>query len=68
SYAGYFAYVFGNFAPGMSTAAAMVPFWVLTMVGLVFGYVSAVLRTKMLEKEGVFGSSQQTVFDKESRY
>lgn len=67
SFAGYFAYVFGNFAPGLSIAAAMVPFWILIMIGLSFGYLSAVLRVKILEKEGIFGSSQKTVFDKEPR-
>ncbi|OGZ04746.1 MAG: hypothetical protein A2648_02805 [Candidatus Lloydbacteria bacterium RIFCSPHIGHO2_01_FULL_41_20] len=68
SYAGYFAYVFGNFAgTGATPAQAAIPFWGLTMVGLVFGYVSATLRKKILEKEGLFGSAQETVFDKETR-
>lgn len=68
SYAGYFAFVFGKFGgPDTTAVNALIPFWILTMVGLVFGYVSAFLRTKILNSEGVFGGAQQTVFDKEAR-
>jgi len=65
SFAGYFAYVFGNFAPGLSPAEAMVPFWFLVMIGLAFGYASATIRKKVLENQGVFGTSQKTIFDKD---
>ena len=63
SYAGYFAYVFGGFAE--SKESALVPFWFLIMIGLAIGFATALVRRKILEREGVFGSSQQTVFDKE---
>jgi len=68
SFAGYFAYVFGNFGGvGLTTPEnSLWPFWLATMIGLVFGYVSAYLRTTILEKEGIFGSAQNTVFDKET--
>ncbi len=66
AYAGYFAYVFGGFAGAKTSyAAAMVPFWILLMVGLGLGYLTASLRKMILEKEGVHGSAQETVFDKE---
>jgi len=66
AYAAYFAFVFGGFGgPGASNASSMVPVWVLLMVGLVLGYLTAGLRKKILEKEKVYGSAQQTVFDKE---
>lgn len=68
AYAGYFAYVFGGFAgAGATPAAALWPFWAPTMLGLVFGYVSAILRKKLLEGEGIFGMAQETVFDKERK-
>ncbi|HZX01239.1 MAG TPA: DUF1097 domain-containing protein [Candidatus Paceibacterota bacterium] len=68
SYAAYFAYVFGNFGgAGTTAASALVPFWILTMVGLVFGVVSGYLRKKILEGEGIFGAMQETVFDKERK-
>lgn len=63
SYAGYFAYVFGGMAD--SKESALIPFWFLIMVGLGMGFFTAWMRRKMLEKEGVYGSSQKTVFDKE---
>ncbi len=67
SYAGYFAYVFGSFnGAGTTTAGnSIVPFWAVTMIGLAFGYVSAYLRVKILDWQGVTGTAQQTVFDKE---
>lgn len=68
SYAGYFAYVFGGFGGQGATPFNAIPlFWALIMVGLLFGYVSAYLRQKILEKEGVFGAAQETVFDKERK-
>ncbi|MDO8436446.1 MAG: DUF1097 domain-containing protein [bacterium] len=66
SYAGYFAYVFGGFGgQGATYTSAMFPYWVLLMAGLALGYLTAVFRKKILEKEGVFGKDQETVFDKE---
>jgi len=68
AYAGYFAYVFGGFGGKVTTPAKdMIPFWILLMVGLGLGYISAFLRKKILEKEGVFGTAQETVFDKEKQ-
>lgn len=70
AFAGYFAYVFGGFAGKMSTstdyAMAMIPFFILLLVGLGIGLVTAFLRKKILEKEGVYGQDQETVFDKEN--
>lgn len=70
AFAGYFAYVFGGFAGKMTTstdyAMAMVPFFLLLMIGLGIGYVTAFLRKKILEAEGVYGQDQETVFDKEN--
>lgn len=63
AYAGYFAYVFGGFSA--TRESALIPFWLLIMLGLAFGYITAVLRKIILEKEGVYGGAQQTVFDKE---
>lgn len=65
AYAGYFAYVFGGFA--VSKENALVPFWLLIMLGLAIGYLTAWLRRKILEKEGLYGPSQKTVFDKDSQ-
>ena len=71
AFAGYFAYVFGGFAGVMSTSAdyalAMVPFALLLLLGLGLGYITALLRKKILEKEGLYGKDQETVFDKENR-
>ncbi|OGG76393.1 hypothetical protein A2950_00300 [Candidatus Kaiserbacteria bacterium RIFCSPLOWO2_01_FULL_55_19] len=66
AYAGYFAYVFGKFSGGAGNATEMFYFWVPMMVGLAFGVVTAVLRKRLLEAEGVYGSAQETVFDKET--
>ncbi|MBU2037267.1 DUF1097 domain-containing protein [Patescibacteria group bacterium] len=70
AFAGYFAYVFGGFAGTMASstdyAMAMVPFFLLLMLGLGLGYITALLRKKILEKEGVYGQDQKTVFDKEN--
>lgn len=70
AFAGYFAYVFGGFDGIMSTstdyALAMVPFFLLLLLGLGLGYVTALLRKKILEKEGLYGKDQETVFDKEN--
>lgn len=65
AFAGYFAYFFGNFAGNATAFQAMFPFWGLLMAGLALGYLTALLRKKILEKEGVFGAAQDTVFDKE---
>jgi len=66
AYAGYFAYVFGGFGgPAATPAKSMIPFWILLMVGLGLGYISAFLRKKILEKKGIYGAAQETVFDKE---
>jgi len=67
SFAAYFAYLFGSFGGvGLTTPLnSLWPLWLALMIGLAFGYVSAYLRKAILEKEGVFGSAQETVFDKE---
>lgn len=68
AFAGYFAYVFGGFGgPGATYVSAMFPYWVLLMVGLGLGYFTALLRKKILEKEGIYGAAQETVFDKERK-
>ncbi len=71
AFAGYFAYVYGGFAGKLTTptdyAMAMVPFFLLLMLGLGLGLVTAFLRKKILETEGVYGKDQETVFDKENR-
>lgn len=74
AYAGYFAYVFGGFGGALATDfsnllkiawVSMPLYWVLLMVGLVLGIITAALRKKILEKGGVYGTAQETVFDKE---
>ncbi|MFH1714439.1 MAG: DUF1097 domain-containing protein [Candidatus Nealsonbacteria bacterium] len=66
SFAGYFAYLFGGFGGAEATNASVIPlFWVLLMVGLGLGYMTAFLRRKILENQGIFGADQKTVFDKE---
>ena len=71
AFAGYFAYVFGGFAGPLAATAdyamAMVPFFLLLMLGLGLGYITALLRKKILEKQGVYGKDQETVFDKENK-
>lgn len=68
AYAGFFAYVFGGFGGKTATpASSIIPYWILLMVGLVLGLVSAFLRKKILEKGGVYGAAQETVFDKERK-
>lgn len=71
AFAGYFAYVFGGFGGIMSTstdyAMAMIPFTILLLLGLGLGYITALLRKKILEKEGLYGKDQETVFDKENK-
>jgi len=66
AFAGYFAYLFGNFGGQNATSfSVMLPYWILLMVGLGLGYLTALMRTKILNKEGLFGVAQKTVFDKE---
>ncbi len=66
AYAGYFAFLFGGFGGATATPlSAMIPFWILLMVGLALGYLTAYLRKMILEKQGLYGSAQNTVFDKE---
>lgn len=67
AYAAYFAYYFGGvggFYPDKA-AQAMWPVWVLLMVGLILGFLTATWRKKLLEKAGLYGPDQKTVFDKE---
>ncbi len=69
SYAGYFAYVFGGFAGAYSLEVAfkaMLPYGVLILVGLLLGLMTAYLRRLILQGEGLYGSAQKTVFDKEA--
>jgi len=66
AYAGYFAYVFGKFSGGAGNVSDMFYFWVPMMIGLAFAVVTAVLRTRLLEAEGLYGSAQTTVYDKET--
>jgi len=68
AYAGYFAYYFGGvggFSAEGKIVAAMWPVWVLLMVGLILGFFTFAVRKKILEKEGLYGTDQKTVFDKE---
>jgi len=68
AYAAYFAYFFGGvggyYAAGQP-AQAMWPVIVLLMVGLFLGFFTANARKKLLEKAGLYGADQKTVFDKE---
>jgi len=64
AYAGYFAYVFGGFGgPNATNFSSMFPVWVLIMVGLGLGVISAFLKVKILEKEGLFGADQNVMND-----
>jgi len=66
TFAGYFAYVFGMFGgPGTNAENSLIPFWLISLAGLGFGIVTAALRKKILEMEGIYGEAQKTVFDKE---
>lgn len=68
SYAGYFAYVFGGFAGAYSldvAFSAMFPYAGLILIGLLIGLATAYLRRMILQGEGLYGSAQKTVFDKE---
>jgi len=66
AFAGYFAYLFGSFGgQGATSLSVILPFWLLLMVGLALGYLTAFMRTKILEKGGLYGTAQKTVFDKE---
>jgi len=68
SFAGYFAYLFGNFGGTSGTSLSVMPmYWILLMVGLGLGYLTASMRKMILEKEGVSGDAQTTVFDKEGK-
>lgn len=68
AFASYFAYLFGGFGGETATSLNIIPmFWLLLMVGLGLGYITAFLRKKILEKEGVYGADQETVFDKEKK-
>ncbi|MBI2038893.1 MAG: DUF1097 domain-containing protein [Candidatus Niyogibacteria bacterium] len=67
TYAGYFAFVFGNFAPGATVEMAAIYFWILIMIGVGFGIVSAVVKDKMFDWMRVPKSQRQTVFDRENR-
>lgn len=69
SYAGYFAYVFGGFAGPFSLDVAwraIIPYGTLILIGLAIGLVTAYLRRVILQGEGLYGSAQKTVFDKEA--
>lgn len=74
TFAGYFAYVFGGFGGSIKAdysnlmeiaANSLVPFCLISLAGLGFGIVTAALRKKILDMEGVYGDAQKTVFDKE---
>lgn len=65
-YAGYFAYIFGGFAPeGTSNLMAVAYFSVLLIVGFAFGIATTFLKNKILNAEGVPFNLQKTIFDKE---
>ena len=68
SFAGFLAYVFGGFggpAAFTNPTVALLPYWLLLMLGLVLASIISFLRKVILEKQGIFGAAQQTVFDKE---
>lgn len=54
SYASFFAYFFGGFGGGNATPLSVLPtFWVLLMVGLGLGFLTAQLRRKILRIQGI---------------
>jgi len=62
AYASYFAYQFGGFGgPSSTIASNMFPVWGLIMVGLGLGYISALLKVKILESEGLYGEDQNVI-------
>lgn len=64
AYASYFAYHFGGFGGSTGTIFSnMLPVWVLIMVGLGLGYITALLKVKILEREGLYGADQNVSSD-----
>lgn len=67
AYATYFAFVFGQFAgdPSASDFTQAIYVWILLMVGILAGFITATLKTKIFNYEGVPFEFRNTVFDKE---
>ena len=67
AYATYFAFVFGGFAGPEEVSIFMqaIYVWVLLMAGILAGYITATLKTKIFNYEGVPMEFRNTVFDKE---
>lgn len=65
-YAGYFAYFFGGFAGKDADALqAAVYYWILSLLGVVFGLITVVLKDKIFSVERVPFDQRSTIFDKE---
>lgn len=65
TYAGFFAYVFGNFVPDATLLMQAFYYWILTMAGLALGYLTATIKTGIFNVERVPFDQRNTVFDKE---
>jgi hypothetical protein len=66
TFAGYFAYVSTGAAGDASIYTAAFYYWVLTLAGLALGYVSAWLKGKIFDFQGVPADQRNTVFDREA--
>lgn len=67
SFAGYFAFLFGGFMGTEMNMQHIIWYWVLIMIGLGIGVLTAELRKWILSSQGVSEADQQTVFDREMR-
>lgn len=67
AYATYFAFVFGGFAgdAAASNLTQGIYVWVLLMIGIAVGFITATLKTKIFNYEQVPLHLRNTVFDKE---
>lgn len=65
SYAAYFAFVFGGFGGSASTAMQGFYVWVMLVVGLFVGWLTATLRSTIFNIEHVPFEWRQTVYDRE---
>lgn len=67
NYAGYFAYVFGGAAQDATASiyTQAIYFFILSLIGLLLGWITATLKTIIFNVEKVPLESRGTVFDKE---
>jgi len=66
-FAGYFALLFGGSAPAQMSAANILNYWSLLMLGLGLGVLTQVLRDAIFNVLKVPPEQRQTIFDKEKR-